>query len=135
MYIKIAQIKRLPKNKNWCNYDTIFDLCDRFLCSLFYYSLIMFCYLSYIIGSIFILHYMSVHSVFVLENVFDVAKIHRDCSSDSLRAIENIILLSQSSIPNPFFPLATVILESPTETDEDIDIVLPGGGGIVLRRR
>lgn len=83
---------------------------------------VIFCYLSYIIGSIFTLHYMSIHSVLALENVFDVAKIHRDCSPDSLRAIGNIILLSQSSIPNPFFPLATVILGSPTETDEDIDI-------------
>lgn len=57
-----------------------------------------------------------------LKNVFDVARIHRDHSPDSLRAIGNIILLSQSSILNPFFLPATVILGGPAETDEDIDI-------------
>lgn len=37
MYIKIAQIKRLPKNKNWCNYDTI-----RSLWSLLMFVILLF---------------------------------------------------------------------------------------------
>lgn len=65
---------------------------------------------------------MSIRSLLTFNSVFDVARIHRDPSPGSLRAIENIILLSQSSIPNPFFPSATVILGGPTKAAEDIDI-------------
>lgn len=80
---------------------------DRFLRSLSYYALIM---LHRILVQS--LHFITCRSALysVWRTSLMSRRIHRDRSPDSLRAIGNIILLSQSSIPNPFFPSATVIL-------------------------
>jgi len=131
MYIKIAQIKRLPKNKNWCNYDTIRSL----------WSLLMFVILLFIDNVLLLIVYYW----FYLYTSLHVGPLcirsweRLWCREDPSWLFLGLVTrywehYSSFSIIDPQSLFSLGHCDS-REPDEDIDIVLPGGGGIVLRRR